>query len=294
MKYKLANTIVFQKVKTQLGLNKCLRFYSAAAPTSMEVLEYFLSLDIRILEIYGMSECSGPQLSNTYENQKLGTIGKELAGFWNKVDKNGELRAKGRHVMMGYLFNEAKTEAVLDEEGWLRSGDIAKIDSDQFVSITGRIKELIITAGGENIPPVLIEDSIKKQLPCVANIMVVGDRKKFLSCLMTLKVDVDPDTLIPQPTLAPAAVDWCTEVAGIRGKVGTVMEAMSHEGVIKAIQAGVDRANAEAPSNAQRVQKWVLLPEDFSVPGGELGPTLKMKRHVVLEKNQGKVDELYA
>ena len=250
IKYKIANKVVFQKVKSALGLNKCLRFYSAAAPTSMEVLEYFMSLDIRVLEIYGMSECSGPHLSNTYKAQKLGTIGKELPGFYNRIDEGGELLAKGRHVMMGYLGQPEKTASVLDEEGWLRSGDIAKIDSDGYVSITGRIKELIITAGGENVPPVLIEDAIKRELPCVSNAMIVGDRKKFLSCLLTLKVDVDPDTLEPQPTLAPACAEWAASVSKATPK--TVDEAIADDAVKKAIQAGINEANSKMARFAGR------------------------------------------
>jgi len=302
-KYKIANRLVFQKVKSALGLNKCLRFYAAAAPISKEVLDYFMSLDMRILEIYGMSECSGPQLSNTYENQKLGTIGKELAGFHNKIkpvqndevrgENSGEICARGRHVMMGYLFNEAKTAEAFDEDGWLRSGDVGSEDLDGFVTITGRIKELIVTAGGENIPPIIIEDAIKKELHCVSNAMVIGDKKKFLSCLLTLKVDVDPDSLEPQPTLAPSALAWCQEMVAGGSKATTVQEALADDGVVKAIQAGIDRANASAASNAQKVQKWLILQEDFSVPGGELGPTLKMKRHVVLEKNLSKVEGFY-
>jgi long-chain-fatty-acid--CoA ligase ACSBG len=137
---------------------------------SKDVLEYFMSLDMRILEIYGMSECSGPHLSNTYKVQKLGSIGKELPGWETKIAgekgkkaSKGELCMKGRHVMMGYLFNDAKTTEVFDADGWLRSGDIATEDADDFIAITGRIKELIITAGGENIPPVLIEDAVKSQ-----------------------------------------------------------------------------------------------------------------------------------
>ena len=113
----------------------------------------------------------------------------------------GELCMMGRHVMMGYLFNEDKTAETFDSEGWLKSGDIATLDADGFVSITGRIKELIITAGGENIPPVLIEDTIKSELPCVSNAIVIGDRRKFLSCILTLKVDVDADTMVPQKIL---------------------------------------------------------------------------------------------
>jgi len=304
IKYRLANAVVFQKVKAVLGLNKCERFFCAAAPVSKEILEYFLSLDIRILDIYGMSEVSGPQLSNTYENRKLGSIGKQLDGFWHKLSpldgapatreegsKRGELCARGRHVMMGYLFNREKTDEVFDKEGWLHSGDVGEEDVEGFVSITGRIKELIITAGGENVPPVLIEDAIKAQLPeIVSNAVLVGDRRKFLACLLTLRSEIDQDTTQPLDALAPEAKAWC-EAAG--SKAVTVEEAAKDEAVAKGIQEGIDRANSMATSNAQRVQKWIILPQDFSVPGGELGPTLKIKRHVVMEKNVAAVDGLY-
>merc|ERR1712117_583148 len=282
MQFKVADAVVFQKIKAALGLNKCRYFFSAAAPISKEVLEYFMSLDIRILEIYGMSECTGPHLSNTYQVQKLGTIGKELPGWLNKIadesGKNssakGELCMMGRHVMMGYLFNEDKTAETFDADGWLKSGDIASIDAD-----------------GENIPPVLIEDTIKSELPCVSNAIVIGDRRKFLSCILTLKVDVDADTMVPQKILAPNTLAWLASI-GV-SNVQTVDEAMKTPAIGEAIQKGIDRANARATSNAQRIVKWIVLPVDFSLPGGELGPTLKMKRHVVHEKNNQVIEDFY-
>jgi long-chain-fatty-acid--CoA ligase ACSBG len=299
LQYKVANAVVFKKVKAALGLAKCKYFFSAAAPMSKDVLDYFMSLDMRILEIYGMSECSGPHMSNTMDVQKIGTIGKELPGFMSKIrfekgsqSNKGELCLKGRHVMMGYLFNEEKTAEVFDDEGWLKSGDIAAEDCDGFVSITGRIKELIITAGGENIPPVLIEDAIKSELPCISNAVVIGDRRKFLSCILTLKVDVDSETMMPQKTLAPNALAWCRSL-GVTD-VQTVNQAMANPVIGAAIQDGINRANAQAASSAQKIQKWSVLSDDFSMPGGELGPTLKMKRHVVMEKNLKTIERFYA
>jgi len=296
LQFKLADAMVFQKIKTVLGLNKCKFFFSAAAPISKEILEYFMSLDIRILEIYGMSECTGPHLSNTYQVQKLGTIGKELPGWRNKIayaensSEKGELCIMGRHVMMGYLFNEEKTKETFDDDGWLKSGDIVT-SVEGYFSIAGRIKELIITAGGENIPPVLIEDTIKSELPCISNAIVIGDRRKFLACLLTLKVDFDADTMIPQKTLAPNTLAWLQTI-GVNN-VQTVEEAMKTPAIGEAIQKGIDRANTRATSSAQRIQKWIVIPVDFSLPGGELGPTLKMKRHVVHEKNSQVIEDFY-
>ena len=161
--------------------------------------------------------------------------------------------------------------------------------------MTGRLKELIITAGGENVAPIPIEDTMKKELPVLSNAMVVGDRKKFLSCLLTLKVETDPDTMEPKDNLTKAAKEWCQETAGV--KVETLAEILipgeANEKVMKAIQDGINRVNNQAVSNAQRIQKWTVLPTDFSVPGDELGPTLKLKRHTVLKKYSAYIESLY-
>ena len=175
--------------------------------------------------------------------------------------------------MMGYLFNEDKTAETFDADGWLKSGDIASIDADGFVSITGRIKELIITAGGENIPPVLIEDTIKSELPCVSNAIVIGDRRKFLSCILTLKVDVDADTMVPQKILAPNTLAWLASI-GV-SNVQTVDEAMKTPAIGEAIQKGIDRANARYIVNEMGsfhelnfYHIHILTPEPLPTPRG--------------------------
>ncbi len=225
LKYKIADKVVFQKVKTVLGLQKCKSFFVAAAPISMDTLEYFMSLDIIIYEIYGMSECTGPQTFNCKEHQKIGSIGKTLPGCETKVagkeDSNctiGEILMKGRNVMMGYLDQPDKTKEAFSDSGYLRSGDLGIKDDLDFFKITGRAKEILITAGGENIAPIPIEDMIKKHLPCVANAMLIGDKKKFLSVLLTLKTEVDQTTLEPMPDLAPVTIEWC-ENNGSKAKV---------------------------------------------------------------------------
>lgn len=294
LQYKLANKLVFSKVKQQLGFHKCVNFFSAAAPLATDVIEYFMSLDVRIMEIYGMTECSGPHLCTSIQSQRVGTVGRESPGFWNKIDgtQSGEICMRGRHCMMGYLKDETKTKEIFDDEGWLKSGDIGTVDQDGFVSITGRIKEIIITAGGENVAPVFLEENIKSQLNCVSNAVVIGDNRKFLSCLLTLKTDIHSETMMPLDKLAPNALIWLHD-QGIDDEVTTVQQFVSHALIQEKIQAGIDRANNVAPSRAQQIKKWIILSEDFSVPGGELGPTLKLKRHVISEKYATTINKLY-
>ena len=293
--YPLAKKLVFSKVKENLGFSRCKILGVGAAPVAMDTFKYFLSLDIPLYECYGMSETSGPQTGNKPGEHMIGSVGPTLDGMKTRIadpdpDGNGEIVMYGRNIMMGYLFNKEKTIEAIDKDGWLHSGDIGCELSNGYLKITGRIKELIITAGGENVPPVLIEDSILEELPCISNAMLIGDRRKFLSCLLTLKVDVDADTLEPTNKLASAAVDWCKEIGS---KAKTVEEAIADPAVKKALQGAIDRVNTNATSNAQRVQKWDIVPVDFSVPGGELGPTLKLKRHYVLKKYDTQINNFY-
>ena len=300
MGYKFANKLVFSKVKKNLGFDRTKTFGVGAAPMSKEAVEYFLSLDIPIFDAYGMSETSGAHISNHPGRHQIGTIGQSIEGCRSKLfnpnsDGEGELIMSSRSTMMGYLYNDFKTKEVIDEEGWLHSGDLAKELKDGYFKIIGRSKELIITAGGENVAPVPIEDSVKKELPCVSNVMVIGDTKKFLSCLLTLKVEVDPETMIPKDELTFACIDWCNQIPNVQ--VTNLKEVLNpgqvNDKIMKSIQEGIDRVNEGAQSNAQKIQKWVVLPTDFSVPGEELGPTLKLKRQTVLVKYASKIDRLY-
>jgi len=300
LSYKIANKMVFQKVKTALGFNKTRIFLVSAAPFSQTTFEYFLSLDIRIFEIYGMSESTGPHTLNTEDAQMAGSIGKTMKGVETRIDpETKEICLQGRHVMMGYLKEPEKTKAALDdgEDGFLRSGDVGVINDDGFVSITGRIKEILITAGGENVPPVPIEDNIKVALPCVSNVIVIGDKRKFLSCLLTLKTEVDTETQAPTPKLAVSSLKWLAEKADITEAVN-VDDIQANEtwrkAFDKAITDGIAEANKSAVSNAQKIQKYALVEQDFSVSGGELGPTLKLKRHVVTKQYEGVIAGFYA
>ncbi|KAK8731594.1 hypothetical protein OTU49_007382 [Cherax quadricarinatus] len=295
--YSVANAIVFKKIKAVLGLDRCTLYLSGAAPIAPEILRYFHSLDIPLTEIYGMSESTGPHTIGMEKAFKVGSAGLTIPGCYTKIDKpdeegNGEVCMGGRHVSMGYLRMEEKTNEAIDGEGWLHTGDIGRVDSDGFLFITGRIKELIITAGGENIAPVLIEDNLKAELPCISNAMLIGDRRKFLSVLLTLKTNMNLDTGEPLDTLSAACMDWCRSVGSSAKTIQEVL-AGPDANIMRAIQDGIDRANKLAPSNAQRIQKWTIIPRDFSVPGGELGPTMKLKRPVVVQKYCETIERFY-
>ncbi|XP_063869884.1 long-chain-fatty-acid--CoA ligase ACSBG2-like isoform X4 [Scylla paramamosain] len=295
--YSIANAVVFKKIKGVLGLDRCELFLSGAAPIAPDIVQYFHSLDIPLTEIYGMSESTGPHTIGLEKAFKIGSVGRTVPGCYTKLDKpdmegNGEVCMGGRHVSMGYLRMEEKTHEAIDDEGWLHSGDIGRLDSDGFLFITGRIKELIITAGGENIAPVLLEDNLKAELPCLSNSMLIGDKRKFLSVLLTIKTNMNLDTGEPMDSLTPACIDWCRSVGSSAKTLQDILVGPDAN-VMRAIQEGIDRANKLAPSNAQKIQKWTILPRDFSVPGGELGPTMKLKRPVVVQKYCETIERFY-
>ncbi|NXB68752.1 ACBG2 ligase, partial [Struthidea cinerea] len=295
--FRLARQLVYRKVRKAIGLDRCTKCYTGAAPITRDTLEFFLSLNIPVLELYGMSESSGPHTISLPHAFKLGSCGKELTGchtLIHKPDRDGvgEICFSGRHIFMGYLNMEDKTKEAIDEDGWLHSGDLGKHDKDGFLFITGRIKELIITAGGENIPPVPIEDAVKNAVPIISNAMLVGDKAKFLAMLLTLKCVVDAETGEPGDDLTPEALEFCQKLGSKATKVSEIIS--SKDKVVYAtIQKGISAVNEGAVSNAQKVQKWALLEKDFSLFGGELGPTMKLKRPVVAQKYQDQISQFY-
>ncbi|XP_077416310.1 long-chain-fatty-acid--CoA ligase ACSBG2-like isoform X2 [Vanacampus margaritifer] len=294
--FTLANQLVFKKVRAALGLERCRILFTGSAPISKETLEYFMSLNLPLMELYGMSESSGPHTVSNNDDFHISSCGKVMAGCKVKLDQqdkegNGEICFWGRNVFMGYLNMGGKTAEALDQDGWLHSGDIGKFQRD-FLFITGRIKELLITAGGENVAPVPIEDAVKAEMPIISNVMLIGDRKKFLSMFVTLKCVADEEGK-PTDRLSPEAVAICRNLGVGATKVSEII-GNKEPAVYQAIQEGVERYNAKAVARPQKVQKFVILPRDFSVSGGELGPTLKLRRPIVIQMYQDKIDEMYA
>ncbi|XP_053620475.1 very long-chain-fatty-acid--CoA ligase bubblegum isoform X2 [Plodia interpunctella] len=296
--YSLAKALVFNKVHTTLGLDKCTTFVSSAAPLSPDIKKFFMSLDLPIMDAFGMSEMSGAHALSIYPKFKLDSAGEVLTGthtrFDGAVSQNGpgEVCMSGRHVLMGYLNDEEKTSAAIDADGWLHSGDIGRIDAHNLLYITGRIKELLITAGGENVAPVPIEQCVQAELRHLGYAVLIGDQRKFLSLLVTIKAKVNSDTGAALDELESEAKKW---VASLGCKATTISEIYNSKdpAVHKAIEDGIKRANKQAISNAQKIQKFAILPADFSMLSGELGPTLKIKRNVVYEKYKDIIEGFY-
>lgn len=298
--FKVFQKVYYSKVKALLGFDQCKSFFTGAAPIEAKTMNYFMSLDICILELYGMSESTGMHTSQTTENNKPKSVGITPEAVTSKlvqssdaeVTDSEELWMSGRHIMMGYLNREDATRKDMTEDGWLKTGDLVSIDQDGFHFIVGREKDLIITAGGENIAPQTIHDTVKDKLPIISQVLLLGDKQKFVSTFLTLAVEVNTDTMEPTSKLSSAARDWCRSVGSNANTVEDILRGPDHR-VMKGLQAGIDAANRQAVSNAQKIQKWMILPRDFSLPGGEMGPTMKVKRVAVTKKYQSAVDKIY-
>lgn len=298
LQYQLAKKFVISKVKQAMGFDRCLTFSSGAAPMNVETKKYFMSLDMPIIDIFGMSESSGGHSFSTTDAPSFDTIGKGLPGVLTKVknpDANGhgELCIKGRHIMMGYVGDQDKTYEAIDDDGWLSTGDVGYIDNDGYIFITGRIKEIIITAGGENVPPNHCEMLVKGECPAISNAFLVGDKRKFLAVLISLKTQMAPDTGAPLDELAMETLKWLESLDLKYTKLSEILESGPDPAVMQALQSALDRANKHSISNAQKIQKFALLPHDFSIPTGEFGPTLKVKRNIVNDKYKDLIDKLY-
>lgn len=281
--------VLLKKVHAAIGLDRAHFVFTGAAPIAQSTLEYFGSLGFIVNEAFGMSEVTGPASVTLNSYFVPGTCGPAAPGLEIKLDSvegrdkddEGEVCFRGRSLMLGYLNNEAKTRETIDDDGWLHSGDTGRLvecDGNTMLKITGRIKELLITAGGENVAPVPIEDALKGLLPGVSAAVVVGDKLKFLSVLFTLKQLPDDATGSFFETLAPPASDLDPNCA-------TAAQAADSPKWQRTVQDAIDEYNSNlAVSAAQKIHKFAILPLDFSQATGELTPTLKLKRAAVVDK----------
>lgn len=270
VEYAIAKKLVFDKLKPAIGLGRARFCVSGAAPIAKEVLEFFASLDIIILEVYGQSEDTGPTTFNRPGKVRLGTVGPALDDVEVKIASDGEILVKGPNVFLGYYKEpEATAEALVD--GWLHSGDLGSFDKDGFLSITGRKKEILITAGGKNVAPKNIEAGVKN-CPLVGEAVVIGDRMKYLTCLVTL----DPEGS-----------------AAFAKERGLPSEALHENAAVRAeIQKTMDEVNSEL-ARVETVKKFTILPRPFTIENGELTPTLKIKRKKITEQWSREIEAMY-
>ncbi|KAL7044176.1 hypothetical protein ACKWTF_001815 [Chironomus riparius] len=298
LKCDFVNHFVIRRIKEALGFQNCKLFFTGSAPMSIETKKFFISLSMPIYEAYGMSESSTVHCLTSHETQihSFESVGVCLDGTETKIinmdgNGNGEICMRGRHVFMGYLNDIQQTIQTIDDEGWLHTGDIGRIDENGLIFVNGRKKELIITSGGENIPKARIENLVKLECPAISNAFLIGDKRKFLSILLSLKTEID-ENLKPKDDLAPEAQKWLTQNSLNFSTLSDILSSKD-EKIFKAFQNVIDRVNAQALSNPQRIQKFAILPNDFTIVTGELTPTLKVKRHFVLEKYRNIIDGFY-
>jgi long-chain acyl-CoA synthetase len=267
-----ADAALFQNVRNLFG-GRIKQAVTGAAPIAQEILEFFYACGVLVLEGWGMTETSTAATCNTAEEFRFGSVGKPFPGVEIKIADDGEILARGPNIFRGYYKNpDATSETIVD--GWLHTGDIGRIDEDGFLYITGRKKDIIITAGGKNITPANLENGLK-QNQYISQAVVHGDRRPFLTALITL----DPEEIVP----------WAQK----QGIEDTDMASLAQNEKVRAlVQEAVDKVN-EKVARVEEVKKFTILPHDLAQETGELTPTLKVKRNIVNEKYARELEAMY-
>lgn len=268
----LARKLIHRKVQAALGLDQARFLSSGAAPIHPDKLRFFAGLDLPVRELYGQSEVCGPSTMSFPGSTRVGSVGKALPGTEMRVAEDGELQVRGPHLFQGYMGSPGATADAFDD-GWLRTGDIGHIDEDGYVYITGRKKDIIITSGGKNIAPANIESALM-EADLIEHAVVCGDNRHYLVALVTLDA---------QALKAFAAQAGLPADEALR----------THPRVLAALQGAIDQVNA-TQARVAHVRKFAVLPQSLSIEGGELTPTLKVKRKVVIDRHAALLDGLYS
>ena len=271
-RFAVLDKLVYKKLRDAMG-GQVDFAVSGGAPLGARLGHFFRGVGIHILEGWGLTETTAPACVNRPDRTKIGTVGLPLPGVAVATAEDGELLIKGVNVMRGYHDNPAATAEVL-QDGWFRTGDLGEIDDDGFVTITGRKKEIIVTANGKNVSPTILEDRLRAH-PLVSQCMVVGDQKPFIACLITLD-----DEMLPT---------WLSN----HGKPALDVAAAAQDPDVRAeIQVAVDDAN-RAVSRAESIRKFEILEVDFTEAGGHLTPKQSLKRQVLLKEFAPQIESLY-
>jgi long-chain acyl-CoA synthetase len=274
LRHALFDRLVYRKLRAALGGD--VRYaWSAAAPLDSELGHFFRGCGVNVLEGYGLTETSPATNSNTPTAQKIGTVGRPIPGCTIRIAPDGEVLVKGHMVFQGYWANEAATKEMVDDEGWLHTGDLGALDHEGFLAITGRKKDLIITAAGKNVAPAVLEERLRNSW-LVGECLVVGDAKPYIAALIA----ADPD----------AFAQWRAEHG--RPAAATVADLRDDPALRAEIQAAVDYAN-QAVSQAEAIRKFVIVAGEFTESGGQLTPTFKVRRNVVTRQYAAQIAALY-
>jgi len=274
VRHALFDRLVYAKLRAALG-GAVQYSWSAAAPLGPRLGHFFRGCGINVLEGYGLTETSPATNTNTPEAQKIGTVGQPIPGATIRIAADGEILVKGHMVFQGYWKNEAATKEIIDADGWLHTGDIGALDDEGFLAITGRKKDLIVTAAGKNVAPAVLEDRLRAHW-LVSECLVVGDAKPYIAAL----VAGDPETF----------AQWKAEHG--KPETATMADLRDDPALLEEIQVAVDDAN-RAVSQAEAIKKFAILDQDLTEEGGQLTPTLKLRRAAVMEQFAAQIAALY-
>jgi long-chain acyl-CoA synthetase len=271
-RHAVFSRLVYGRLRAALG-GRCRYAVSGGAPLGDRLGHFYRGIGLTVLEGYGLTETTAAVTVNRPDALKIGTVGQPLPGTAVRVAEDGELLFRGGQVFAGYWHDEEATAAVLERDGWFHTGDVGEIDEEGFVRITGRMKEILVTAGGKNVAPSVLEDRVRAHA-LVSQCLVVGDGMPFIAALVTIDEEAFPD--------------W----AAAHGKTGDVADHVDDPDLLAEIQRAVDDANA-AVSRAESIRKFAILPQDWTEEAGQLTPSLKLKRNVVVRAHRDEIAALF-
>ena len=274
IKHGLFDKLVYSKLRHAMG-GRVTHAISGGAALGSRLGHFYRGIGLIILEGYGLTETTAGSTLNLPSALKIGSVGRPLPGTGARIESDGEILLKGPHVFAGYWNNDAATAEAMTSDGWFRTGDIGELDGEGYLRITGRKKELIVTAGGKNVAPAILEDRLRAN-PIISQCVVVGDNKPYIGALITLDQDALPQILAAN-NIESAPMSDLIQNADVRALV----------------QKAVNAAN-EAVSNSEAIKKFVILPEDLTIDNGYLTPKMSIRRHLIVQDFAGDIEGLYA
>jgi len=274
IKHGLFDKLVYSKLRHAMG-GRVTHAISGGAALGSRLGHFYRGIGLIILEGYGLTETTAGSTLNLPSALKIGSVGRPLPGTGARIESDGEILLKGPHVFAGYWNNDAATAEAMTSDGWFRTGDIGELDGEGYLRITGRKKELIVTAGGKNVAPAVLEDRLRAN-PIISQCVVVGDNKPYIGALVTLDQDALPQ-ILAATNIESAPMSDLIQNADVRALV----------------QKAVNAAN-EAVSNSEAIKKFVILPEDLTIDNGYLTPKMSIRRHLIVQDFAGDIEGLYA